>query len=230
MKQEIMRFWDGSGISWTISKQSAPHSRQITTSTPHHSIFTGRMLFLIPNQYCQIIEGSPTVTWMEVNIADTSYVGLHLFCKISRHMLPSAYTTTQQMQKKLNNANNVALIFMILWIVQLSCESAGRLHWVHIYLYKSDSYSLYCTQAVTMCSADTTTMQHFLSIPRPTPSCLQPSSARSGRFISSICCIIIFELIVHDGSITCTEINVTVSLRLQCFDTVGWVAGRASGL
>jgi len=28
-----------SGISWTICKQSAPHSRQKTTPTPHHSIF-----------------------------------------------------------------------------------------------------------------------------------------------------------------------------------------------
>ena len=43
-----------SGISWTTCKQSAPHSRQITTPTPHHSIFTGRMLFLTPNQRCQI--------------------------------------------------------------------------------------------------------------------------------------------------------------------------------
>jgi len=32
-----MGFWDGSGISWTICKQSAPRSRQITTPTPHHS-------------------------------------------------------------------------------------------------------------------------------------------------------------------------------------------------
>jgi len=31
-----MGFWDGSGISWTICKQSAPRSRQITTPTPHH--------------------------------------------------------------------------------------------------------------------------------------------------------------------------------------------------
>jgi len=30
-------FWDGSGISWTICKQSAPRS----TPTPHHSVFTG---------------------------------------------------------------------------------------------------------------------------------------------------------------------------------------------
>jgi len=28
-----------SGIGWTICKQSAPRSRQITTPTPHHSIF-----------------------------------------------------------------------------------------------------------------------------------------------------------------------------------------------
>ena len=29
-----MGLWDGSGISWTICKQSAPHSRRITTLTP----------------------------------------------------------------------------------------------------------------------------------------------------------------------------------------------------
>jgi len=46
-----------SGISWTICKQSAPRSKQITTSTPRHSIFTGRMLFLVPNQQCESTEG-----------------------------------------------------------------------------------------------------------------------------------------------------------------------------
>ena len=45
--------WDGSGISWTICKQPAPRCRQITTTTPYHSIFTGRMLFLTCNQQCQ---------------------------------------------------------------------------------------------------------------------------------------------------------------------------------
>jgi len=29
--------WNGSGISWTICKQSAPCCRQMTTPTPHHS-------------------------------------------------------------------------------------------------------------------------------------------------------------------------------------------------
>jgi len=37
---------DGSGVSWTICKQSAPRCTQITTPTPHLSIFTGQMLFL----------------------------------------------------------------------------------------------------------------------------------------------------------------------------------------
>jgi len=41
----------GCGISWAICKQSAPHSRQITTATPHLSIFTGRMLFLTVSKH-----------------------------------------------------------------------------------------------------------------------------------------------------------------------------------
>jgi len=49
-----------SGISWTTCKQSTPHSTQITTSTPHHSIFTGCMLFLTPIQQCQSTEGHDT--------------------------------------------------------------------------------------------------------------------------------------------------------------------------
>jgi len=53
MRQEMMGLGDGSGISWTICKQSAPLSRQITTPTPHRSIFTGQMLFLAPSQQCQ---------------------------------------------------------------------------------------------------------------------------------------------------------------------------------
>ena len=51
--------WGCSGISWTICKQSALHSRQITTPTPHHSIFTGQMLFLTSNQQSQSTEGKP---------------------------------------------------------------------------------------------------------------------------------------------------------------------------
>ena len=53
LKQETV---NGSDISWAICK-SAPRSRQITTLAPHHSVFTGRMPFLPPNQQCQSTEG-----------------------------------------------------------------------------------------------------------------------------------------------------------------------------
>ena len=50
----------GCGISWAICK-SAPHSRQITTPAPHHSVFTGRMPFLPPNQQRQSTEADQSV-------------------------------------------------------------------------------------------------------------------------------------------------------------------------
>jgi len=51
----------GSGISWDTC-ESAPHSKQITTAAPHHSVsFTGRMPFLLPNQEHQIIEGTAKI-------------------------------------------------------------------------------------------------------------------------------------------------------------------------
>ena len=37
--------------------KSAPRSRQITMPAPHHSVFTGRMPFLPPNQQRQCTEG-----------------------------------------------------------------------------------------------------------------------------------------------------------------------------
>ena len=46
----------GSGISWALCK-SAPRCRQATTPAPHHSVFTGRMSLLPPNQQCQSNEG-----------------------------------------------------------------------------------------------------------------------------------------------------------------------------
>jgi len=51
------RRWSGSAISWTICKSFAPHSRQITTPVPHHSVFTGGTPFLPPNQQHQSTEG-----------------------------------------------------------------------------------------------------------------------------------------------------------------------------
>ena len=46
----------GSGISWAICK-SAPHPRQITMPAVHHSVFTGRMPFLLPNSIKYLLNG-----------------------------------------------------------------------------------------------------------------------------------------------------------------------------
>jgi len=56
MRQEMMGFGDAVALAGPYAN-IAPHSRQITTSTPHHSIFTGQMLFPMPNQQCQSNEG-----------------------------------------------------------------------------------------------------------------------------------------------------------------------------
>jgi len=58
-----MAFGDGSGISWTICKQSATLFRQITTPTPCHSILMGRMLFVTPNQRCQSSKSNNPFIW-----------------------------------------------------------------------------------------------------------------------------------------------------------------------
>jgi len=55
------RRWGDSGISWIIHNSFTPCSRQITTPVPHHSVFTGRMPFLLPNQQRQCTAGK-TIT------------------------------------------------------------------------------------------------------------------------------------------------------------------------
>jgi len=54
LKQETV---SGSGISWVVCK-SAPCSRHTTTPASHHSVYTGRMPFLSPNQQRQRTEGN----------------------------------------------------------------------------------------------------------------------------------------------------------------------------
>ena len=70
LKQETV---SGSGISWAICK-SAPRSRQIATPAPHHSVFTGRMPFLPPNQQRQSTEGNVTHRLINKAISTCSFV------------------------------------------------------------------------------------------------------------------------------------------------------------
>jgi len=53
-----MKWWSGSGISWTICKSLALRSRQITTPATHHSIFFMPDALLPPSQQCQSTEGT----------------------------------------------------------------------------------------------------------------------------------------------------------------------------
>ena len=54
-------------VSWTTRKQSARCSRQTTTPTPHHSIFTGQTLFLMCNQQCQSTEGQYLSQYLQLS-------------------------------------------------------------------------------------------------------------------------------------------------------------------
>jgi len=69
-----MGFWDGSGISRSIHRQSAPCSRQITTPAPHQSTFTSRMLFLTPSQQCRSYTHTHTHTRLTALFAETTRV------------------------------------------------------------------------------------------------------------------------------------------------------------
>ena len=74
LKQETV---GGSGISWAICK-SAPRSRQITMRAPHHSVFTGRIPFLPPNQQRQSTEGNNTATVI-IKVLSAATVQLAVF-------------------------------------------------------------------------------------------------------------------------------------------------------
>jgi len=83
----MIQLLDGSGISWTTCKQSAPRSRQITTPTPQHSIFTGRMLFLTPNQQCQILKVHYLAGNCHAFNVLTSNIAMTLFCRALQDIL-----------------------------------------------------------------------------------------------------------------------------------------------
>jgi len=65
-----------SAISWTICKQSC--SRQITTPTPHHSVFTGRVLFLMPYQQFQSTKKSKITNSNLSTISETDRISLRI--------------------------------------------------------------------------------------------------------------------------------------------------------
>ena len=79
LKQETV---SGSGISWTTCK-SAPRSRQTTMPAPHHSVFTGLMAFMTPNQQHQSIEGKYCIKHTQ----QMQIYSLCQWCQTSSHWL-----------------------------------------------------------------------------------------------------------------------------------------------
>jgi len=67
-----------SGISWTMCKQSASRSTQVTRPTTHHSIFIVRMLFLTPNQQYQSTEG-------KISGKHAMYMFMHMYLFLLIH-------------------------------------------------------------------------------------------------------------------------------------------------
>ena len=95
-----------------ITTQSAPRSRQITTPTPHHSIFTGQVLFLTPNQQCQSSDNTnrvstapqTTITTITVTQSKQTYFLMRV---VKKALLPpfttwysAALTTTERQPTK----------------------------------------------------------------------------------------------------------------------------------
>ena len=98
-KQETV---SGSGISLAICK-SAPCPRQTTMPAHHHSIFTGRMPFLSPNQQCQSTEGqafSASVAfsaWPVCKILQTMYTAFKTMCLVFVNYVQIMHTISSNM-------------------------------------------------------------------------------------------------------------------------------------
>ena len=104
LKQETV---SGSSIRWAMCK-SAPRSREITMPTPHHSVFTGWMLFLPPNQQCQSTEGKVQLMPMHPKTSPS------LASFKSKLVLPFWYQLTQVVLKKrlLNRRSSTTYVTM----------------------------------------------------------------------------------------------------------------------
>jgi len=62
----------------------APRCRQITKPASHHSFFTGRMLFLMPNQRCQSTE-------VKRQYIQKCYGGVNLYSHMSAETTVDVY-------------------------------------------------------------------------------------------------------------------------------------------
>ena len=69
MREDMMAFWDAVASAGPYANNM--HLAQMTTTTPHHSIFTGQMFFLTSNQQYQSTEGMALlnlVTYLKTHV------------------------------------------------------------------------------------------------------------------------------------------------------------------
>ena len=198
-----------SGISWTISKQSAPRSRQITTPTPHHSIFTGRALFLMPKQQCKSNEG--------FSVTSVNY-GINSNIRARGRFLYRFYLVYYLINWKFctNRSSDAfrlkvcipthSLIWQRLWKCgkhkQMPHKTQG---------WKMQKESPHVAEALLRFSLQAKRHMPLLRFVPHFPFLVFSIPARSS------CCIFLIPISVNHKC-------------LQCFDAVGWAAGRASGL
>jgi len=91
LKQKLYRFFStvrdhvGFGMQWhqlDHMQTICTSLRQIATPTPCHSIFTGQMLFLTPNQQCQSTEGISSLRNMYIILVFNSVSWLWFLCNV----------------------------------------------------------------------------------------------------------------------------------------------------
>ena len=109
----------GYGDAVTICKQYAPCSRQLTTPTHHHSIITGRMLFLTPNQQCRNTEGNcpnfrPT---MKSSLHVDPYISFlsHFFCSAQTFSALTLLVGRQEGHPACKKLNSGVLAWLSVW-------------------------------------------------------------------------------------------------------------------
>ena len=124
-------FRDGSGISWTIYQYK--QSRQITTPTPYHSIFTGRMPFLDAHQLT-VSNQSTEDTQLQTSITTT-------MSDILLQQIMTLTTTREQWQ-----TSTLSMTFRVAAAFSSPISISFKYSW-----YPSSSITLYLVFSALKC-------------------------------------------------------------------------------
>ena len=192
----------GSGISWTICKSFAPHSRQITTTVPHHSVFTGRMPFLMFNKQHQSTEGIACLVMLYNLTTTTTILRPSGFCPGLR-----GWAGTRKVKP--------------VWILlKQETVSGSGINWA---ICKSAP----CPRQIT---TPVPHHHHSVFLQAGCPSCCPTNSVKALK-ANFIILLIQIKAAAHSSLKYRLLISLTTaSSMFQCFDAIGWAVGSASSL